>query len=152
MPRRVSEENEPTSGGITPALGNKDDAAVAVVPVKCAKVGPYEIDDLEAIGNHVRRSGILRVSLGQAMVHVEKLGKVMDTVIAALGHLEAKAKKTGNDYGGLAKLAHAVAQISGRLTEAQHLLLEIEKLKGIPIRDEEPRPQRKSFEPRQIVG
>ena len=109
------------------------------------------IRDLASIGEHVQGSGVLRVTRGRALVNQQRLDTMMRELSAAVMEMQEKPKKTRRDLTSMAELSHSFGYLSARLTDSQHLMLEVEKVAS-PGNTDTPRPLVDAFAAGAIVG
>jgi len=137
------------------AKGDENDSEAAQVPLRRAAntLWQQELEALEHIAAQIKSVGTREVMYGRALVNQQRLDTVMQTLSAKILSLGRKRRTSRGDVALIAKLTHSLAQLSGKTTDSQRLLVEIERAASPPPdANVAPAGLVKSFAPGQIVG
>lgn len=118
LPEKLNPTGAPVEGGLGPTqVVPRDEGTAAAV-----------LRDLATIGEHVQGADVRRVTRGRALVNQQRLDAMMRELAAVVMEMQQKRKKTRRDLTSMAQLSHAFGYLSARLTDSQHLMLEVEKV------------------------
>jgi hypothetical protein len=89
------------------------------------QISTKDLKYLASLGLEIRDLGILRISRGTLMVHLEWLKTAIRSLTEEISDLGRKPKKTRSDHAAMAQLSRSLGCLSAQLNNSQRLLMEI---------------------------
>lgn len=106
------------------------------------KLPKTRLSDLAALGVFQTGVGVYKMQRGQAMVNQQRLNRIIDFLMEEA----MKGGKKAPSLDEIREVAHTVGYLTSKLTESQHLLVEMEVSRSGGVRDEEA-PKQQTFKP-----
>lgn len=130
----------------------EEEAILALEQLGNVQMGPHSLSNMAKVGVYQTGLGVFKMQRGQALWNQARLNKAMDVLLGAIvtvaetGEIkpvEGKKprKKKASVPEGLALLTHELGFLSSKMTDSQHLMLEMEQVRPGGVRDDEPKIQ-----------